>query len=118
MSHVIDVYLGTVTVQKSLPKLALYISFFPQLIAGPIVRYIDIEKQLSDRECSPDKFVRGISRFVCGFAKKILLSNVAAVTADSIFNGEVQMTASVAWLGVIAYALQIYFDFSGYLIWL
>jgi alginate O-acetyltransferase complex protein AlgI len=114
MSYVFDVYFGTVAVQKSLPKLALYISFFPQLIAGPIVRYIDIEKQLSEREVTADIFVSGAVRFVHGFAKKILLSNIIAITADSIFNGEVQMTASVAWLGAIAYALQIYFDFSGY----
>ncbi len=114
MSYIIDVYRGTVSVQNNLPKLALYISFFPQLIAGPIVRYIDIEKQLSKRESTADSFVRGATRFVRGFAKKILISNIVAITADSIFNGEVQMTAAVAWLGAIAYALQIFFDFSGY----
>lgn len=114
MSYVIDVYRGTVAVQYSLPKLALYISFFPQLIAGPIVRYIDIEEQLTERANTADNFVRGAARFVQGFAKKILISNVVAITADSIFNGEVKITASVAWLGVIAYALQIFFDFCGY----
>lgn len=114
MSYIFDVYFGTAAVQKSLPKLALYITFFPKLIAGPIVRYREYETQLAERVYSADSFVQGATRFVRGFAKKILLSNIIAITADSIFNGEVQMTAFVAWLGAIAFALQIFYDFSGY----
>ena len=95
MSYTIDVYRRSVEPQKSLLKLALYISLFPQLIAGPIVRYIDVEKQLTYRECTAEKTARGMIRFSMGLAKKVIVSNTA-------------------WVGVICYALQIYFDFSGY----
>ncbi len=114
MSYVIDVYRGDVAVQKNILKLALYISLFPQLIAGPIVRYIDVEAQLSQRTTSLTKTAAGIRRFIVGFAKKILISNIAAALADEIFAMDIGVTVAVAWLGAICYAIQIYFDFSGY----
>lgn len=114
MSYVIDVYRGNVAPQNDIFKLALYISFFPQLIAGPIVRYIDIEKQLTERETTFDGFAAGATRFVRGFAKKILISNTLAAFVDPVFNGEVTVTAAVAWAAAIGYAGQIFFDFSGY----
>lgn len=113
MSYVIDVYRGEVAVQRSPTKLGLYISLFPQLIAGPIVRYADIEAQLSERSTDLKKFASGIRRFIVGFSKKVLIANVVAVPADAIFAME-SRPAATAWLGVICYALQIYFDFSGY----
>jgi len=113
MSYVIDVYRGEVAVQRSLFKLGLYISLFPQLIAGPIVRYADIELQLSERTTDLKKFASGIRRFIVGFSKKVLIANVVAVPTDTIFALE-SRPAATAWLGIICYALQIYFDFSGY----
>lgn len=115
LSYIIDVYRGETSVQKSLIKLALFISLFPQLIAGPIVRYHDINKQLSRRVINFDNFTAGIERFIIGLGKKVLLANSFALVVDSIFAmNPTDMSAIVAWLGVILYALQIYFDFSGY----
>lgn len=115
LSYVIDVYRGDVGVQKKLSRLFLYISFFPQLIAGPIVRYHDIEEQIYNRKATAEQIKWGSYRFICGLGKKILLSNTMAYVADAMFalpNGQVGMLA--AWIGAIAYLLQIYFDFSGY----
>lgn len=115
MSYVIDVYRNTVKVQKNPLKVALYIVLFPQLIAGPIVRYSDIEKQIDERHVTLDDFAYGIQRFICGLAKKAIIANTLAVTVDSIWNrGIEQNTVAIAWLGSIAYMFQIYFDFSGY----
>ena len=114
MSYVIDVYRDQVGVQKNIFLLALYISFFPQLIAGPIVRYIDIEEQLADRSVTLESFSSGIYRFARGFAKKILISNTVALLADTIFGMTDDLSGFAAWLGIIAYSLQIYYDFSGY----
>lgn len=115
MSYVIDVYRGVVAVQRSPFKLGLYIALFPQLIAGPIVRYADIEAQLSERTTNLKKFASGVRRFIVGFSKKVLIANVVALTADNIFAMDtIDRPAATAWLGVICYALQIYFDFSGY----
>lgn len=114
MSYVIDVYRGNVEPQRNLLKLTLYISLFPQLIAGPIVRYIDVEKQLSDRTCTLEKTAKGIVRFSMGLAKKVIISNTVAQIADVVFNMDGTVPAVTAWMGVICYALQIYFDFSGY----
>lgn len=114
MSYTIDVYRRSVEPQKSLLKLALYISLFPQLIAGPIVRYIDVEKQLTYRECTAEKTARGMIRFSMGLAKKVIISNIVAVVCDGIFGSTNTVPAFTAWVGVICYALQIYFDFSGY----
>lgn len=115
MSYVIDVYRDTVPVQKSLLKVGLYIALFPQLIAGPIVRYSDIEKQLSNRVHSVDDFASGIRIFTVGLAKKAILANSMAVTADAVFKlHPYQNEPAVAWFGLISYIFQLYFDFSGY----
>ncbi len=117
MSYVIDVYRGTAKVQKNVGDLGLYISFFPQLVAGPIVRYSAIQEQILKRKESLTKFSAGSSRFIVGLSKKILVSNSMAIVVDRIFtlqaeNGAIPVT--LAWLGAIAYTLQIYYDFSGY----
>lgn len=115
MSYVIDVYRKETVPQRNIVNLALYISLFPQLIAGPIVRYHDVAKQLVHRVMSVDRFASGVQRFVMGLAKKVLIANTMAVAADGIFAipaGE--LTAPLAWLGIVSYTLQIYFDFSGY----
>ena len=114
MSYTIDVYRRSVEPQKNLVKLALHISLFPQLIAGPIVRYIDVEKQLTYRECTAEKTARGMIRFSMGLAKKVIVSNTVAAICDGIFGSTNTVPAFTAWVGVICYALQIYFDFSGY----
>ena len=116
MSYVIDLYRGTASLQKNPCYLALYISFFPQLIAGPIVRYSTIADQISSRSVTLDGFEAGVCRFIQGFAKKILLSNVLSVTAEQVFGlaSQHDLSAATAWLGALAYTFQIYFDFSGY----
>ena len=116
MSYLIDLYRAKIKVQKNPLTLALYISFFPQLIAGPIVRYETIEKQLKSRQETKEKFAYGIKRFTYGLAKKVLIADVLALTADTIFAavGTDGLTAPVAWLGAFCYAFQIFFDFSGY----
>lgn len=116
MSYVLDVYYGKVAAQKRLYKFALYVSMFPQLVAGPIVRYEQIEEEIDNRRENLEDFSLGMVRFVYGLAKKVLISNYMAVIADNMFylskNGGI--SAGSAWLGIICYTLQIYFDFSGY----
>ena len=112
MSYVIDVYRG-IPAQKSILNIGLYISLFPQLIAGPIVRYTTVMEQLEDRCTTLSKFTKGFKRFLIGFNKKVLLANIMALVADHAF-GSAELSVCMAWLGAIAYALQIYFDFSGY----
>ncbi len=115
LSYVIDVYRGSVNVQKNPLYLALYISFFPQLIAGPIVRYSSIEKQITDRICTLNGFADGVRRFMLGFCKKVILANNLSVIATEIFNKEVSTTNPLLlWIGAICYSLQIFYDFSGY----
>lgn len=115
MSYIIDLYRGGIKVQKNLLNLALYISFFPQLIAGPIVKYKDIDEQLQKRTVTIEKFSNGIKRFVYGLAKKVIFANTLAYIADTIFNSNIELlNMPIAWLGAICYTLQIYFDFSGY----
>ena len=115
MSYVIDVYRGDVDVQKKLHYIGLYISFFPQLIAGPIVRYKTIEKQIDNRTVSLEQFSAGVQRFIIGFSKKILLANNMALIADKAFAlPDAERSVIYAWIGAIAYSLQILFDFSGY----
>lgn len=115
MSYIIDLYRKDIVVQKNIFKLALYISFFPQLIAGPIVKYHDIEKQIDERKESLDLFGQGIKRFVYGLGKKVILANTLAMVTDTIFDaGPTNISTFVAWLGAITYTFQIYFDFSGY----
>jgi alginate O-acetyltransferase complex protein AlgI len=115
LSYITDIYRRDAVVQRNPVRLALYITLFPQLIAGPIVRYHDIADQLVRRMAGRICFTEGIRRFILGFAKKMLLANVMAVPADKIFAIPThQLTTPVAWLGVVCYAMQIYFDFSGY----
>ena len=113
MSYVIDVYRGNGMVQKNPFNVALYISFFPQLIAGPIVRYQTIAEQINFRMENFDDFSDGVYRFMLGFVKKVLIANNVAAVADEVF-GTDGISVSTAWIGAIAYTLQIFFDFSGY----
>ncbi len=115
MSYIVDVYRQQVPVQRNLLNMGLYISFFPQLIAGPIVRYHDVALQITDRSHSADLFVSGVRRFVFGLAKKLIIANFLGQIADDIFSLEQNnLSTSIAWLGLLCYTLQIYFDFSGY----
>lgn len=113
MSYVIDVYRGKGKAQKNIVNIALYISLFPQLIAGPIVRYETIADQINNRKETFDGFCSGLFRFVTGLSKKVLLANSFALVADTAFDGS-ERSVATAWLGAIAYTLQIYYDFSGY----
>lgn len=115
MSYIIDVYRKEAEVQKNFFKLSLYISFFPQLIAGPIVRYQYMADQLSNRKHHRANFTYGIQRFVMGLSKKVLLANQFAIVADEVFSINLsELNTTTAWIGVLAYTFQIYFDFSGY----
>jgi len=115
MSYTIDVYRGTVPPARGLVAFACYITMFPQLVAGPIVRYCDVASQLQRRQLSLDKVASGIRRFIIGLAKKVLIANQVALLADKAFGlAADEVTFGAAWIGTIAYTLQIYFDFSGY----
>jgi alginate O-acetyltransferase complex protein AlgI len=115
ISYVVDVYRRDATAQKSPVHAALYLLLFPQLIAGPIIRYRDLADQLAERVVTLDGFACGVRRFIIGLAKKVLIANVVAGPADAIFGLPFdQLSAGHAWLGIICYTLQIYFDFSGY----
>lgn len=115
LSYLIDLYRKETEVQKNILRLGLYISLFPQLIAGPIVRYHDIATQLERRVSSFKKFSYGIKRFLSGLAKKVLIANSFAVVADHYFGiNPLELSTTMAWMGIIAYTFQIYFDFSGY----
>lgn len=115
MSYVIDVYRGRVDVNKSWKDFGLYISMFPQLIAGPIVRYCTISKQLKERVVNIDGFAYGLKRFVIGLAKKVLIANNVGYFADKVFVIPVsELYFSISALGILCYTLQIFFDFSGY----
>ena len=113
LSYVVDVYRGE-KAQKNLINVGLYIALFPQLIAGPIVRYGDIKDQLIERKTSLDKFSDGIFKFLIGFNKKMLIANMVAIIADQAFAADTTRTVFMAWIGALCYTLQIYFDFSGY----
>lgn len=116
LSYVIDVYRGEVKVQKNIISLGTYISLFPQLIAGPIVRYSTIEKQLTHRTVTFDKFTKGVKRFIVGLGKKVIIANNMAMIADTIFDSS--SVSEYSWIiilvSLLAYTFQIYFDFSGY----
>lgn len=115
ISYVVDVYRKDVPVQKSFTKFAMYISMFPQLVAGPIVRYKDIAKEIENRRVTLDDFIDGIQRFIIGLSKKVIIADSLAVTADAIFDvPAANNSIAVAWLGVVCYTLQIFFDFAGY----
>ncbi|CEP38734.1 MBOAT family O-acyltransferase [Paraclostridium sordellii] len=115
LSYVIDVYLEKVPVQKNLISFGLYVTMFPQLVAGPIVRYIDIDYQLKHRTHGVNKFGEGVERFIQGLSKKVLLANNIGMIFTSIQQYDVnQISVLTAWLAIAAYTLQLYFDFSGY----
>ncbi len=116
LSYIFDVYAGKVKPQKSLYKFALYVSMFPQLVAGPIVRYSQIAAEIDDRKENRTDFNDGFIRFVYGLGKKVILSNYMGILADNAFylSKEGELFVAMAWLGAIAYTLQIYYDFSGY----
>ena len=115
ISYLVDVYRRQVPMQKNIVNLALYICLFPHLIAGPIVRYHDIDDQLDKRPHSYSLFGEGVERFIIGLCKKILIANPLALVADELFTTPIDnLGFGWAWLGIAAYSLQIYFDFSGY----
>ncbi len=115
MSYVIDVYRKKVTAQKSLLKLGLYIAFFPQLIAGPIIRYTTVNQQIDERKTTLEGFSQGIQLFLCGVGKKVIFANNFSVVSDYAFGLDPsELSVAMAWLGSICYSLQIFFDFSGY----
>jgi len=113
MSYVIDVYRQAGQVQKNPLDLALYIALFPQLIAGPIVRYETVADEINHRQETLPEFAQGVRRFIIGLSKKLILANGCGQVADAVFNMK-DLSMGLAWIGIIAYALQIYFDFSGY----
>ena len=114
MSYTIDIYRDDVKVQRNILDFGMYITMFPQLIAGPIVRYSDVEAQLKERSVSAEDFASGICRFVVGLGKKVLLANQIGALWDQIYALGGETSVLMAWLGAIAYTFQIYFDFSGY----
>lgn len=113
MSYVIDVYREKVEVQSNYLKLFLYISFFPQLIAGPIVKYRDIAEAIDNRTLNSEDTAEGLRRFICGLGKKVLIANSMGLVADNVFSSKT-MGFYLAWIGAVAYMFQIYYDFSGY----
>ena len=113
LSYVIDAYRDRDAASKSFIQVLLYISFFPQLVAGPIIKYNDIREELVSRTVCGEEAAAGIRRFICGMAKKLLIANVMGGVADYVFELQ-DVNVALAWLGGVAYVFQIYFDFSGY----
>ncbi len=115
MSYVIDAYKNPRYIQRNIYKVALYITFFPQLVAGPIVKYYDFADQIDKREHTPERTAQGIRRFITGLSKKLLIANTMAIAADYVYGLDIdKVSMPLAWLGAISYLFQIYFDFSGY----
>ena len=114
LSYLFDIYYEKAHAQRNVLNVGLYIALFPQLIAGPIVRYDTIEHQIMYRKESVNEFCDGMQRFIYGLAKKVLIANYVAIIADNIFDVDVPLSVATAWLGTLAYTIQIYFDFSGY----
>jgi alginate O-acetyltransferase complex protein AlgI len=115
ISYLVDIYREEVQAESSPLRFGLYLSLFPHLIAGPIVRYCDIAAQLGERRTGLHDFAAGVRRFIVGLGKKMLVGNTVALVTDSIMQlPRAQLTTRVAWLGIACYALQIYYDFSGY----
>lgn len=115
ISYVVDVYRTTVKAEFNFIRIALYIAYFPQLIAGPIIKYKEINQYFSNRKASHEDITQGILRFIRGLAKKVILADNFALIADDIFaQAPLELSTPVAWLGVLAYTLQIYYDFSAY----
>lgn len=115
LSYVIDVYRGEVSAQKNPFKIALFISLFPQLVAGPIVKYHDVYRQIDRRAVRFESFMKGLKRFIMGLGKKVIIANTLGEVVDKIFALPVQeLSPQIAWVGAVFYALQLYYDFSGY----
>ena len=115
LSYLIDIYRGVCEPQKNIVKMGLFISFFPQLIAGPILKYYNLAEQIDHRVVSLAKFNEGAVRFIIGLGKKVIIANIMAKTADEVFALNItDMSTLEAWIGITAYTFQIYFDFSGY----
>ncbi len=114
LSYAIDVYRGEARVQHSYADFLLYVSLFPQLIAGPIVRYVDVQNEIEDRTVTAEGFVIGITRFAVGMGKKLLLANYCGAAAEKLLPAGADTSVLGGWLGIVLYAFQIYFDFSGY----
>lgn len=115
ISYIVDVYRKDTEYSKSVVNVALYIAFFPQLIAGPIVKYRDINQQIEKRQANWVKVSNGFRRFIYGLAKKVLISNVLGLCVDTIYSNDLSfIDYKVAWIGALAYTFQIYYDFSGY----
>ncbi len=115
ISYLVDIYRKEAKAVRNIIDMGLYVAFFPQLIAGPIIKYHDVAQQLTQRTINVDDVRTGINRFIRGLAKKIILANNFALVADSIFDADIaDLSSPVAWLGICCYTLQIYFDFSGY----
>ncbi len=114
MSYTIDVYRGDARAQKNVAAFGTFVTLFPQLIAGPIVKYKDVDDQLSGRRESVAQFASGVQTFVCGLGKKVLLANSIGALWDVSLQTAASLSALGAWLGILAFSLQIYFDFSGY----
>lgn len=115
ISYLVDVYRGDTRAQRNIYKLALFISLFPQLIAGPIVKYHDVNEQIDHRDIDLNDISYGIKRFIIGLSKKMLIANTFGEIADKVFNQDATaVSPGIAWIGAIAYTLQIFFDFSGY----
>lgn len=115
LSYIIDLYNKKIKLQKNYFSLALYVSLFPQLIAGPIVRYETVEDEIDNRKETKEDVIKGTKRFIIGLSKKVIIANQMALLADLVFNSHnVSYGTSIIWLGTLAYTLQIYFDFSGY----
>lgn len=115
LSYVLDLYMGKVKVQRNVLNLGLYVALFPQLIAGPIVRYIDVAREIEDRTITLSGVAWGIRRFAVGLVKKMLIANTVALTADAVFALSTDaISTGAAWVGALCYMVQIYFDFSGY----
>ncbi len=115
LSYIIDLYRENYRAQKNIVYLALYISFFPQLIAGPVVQYKDINEQINHRVSTPEKTAWGIRRFIYGLGKKVIIANIIAKCVDTIYALDgINLTGGLAWAGAVLYTLQIYYDFSAY----
>ena len=114
MSYVIDTYRGNCAPQKNVVTFGTYVALFPQLIAGPIVRYVDVEQQLQTRTHTPEKFTNGVRLFLFGLCKKVLLANALGAVWDGIKAAPGSNTTLAAWVGILAFTFQIFFDFSGY----
>lgn len=115
ISYIVDVYKGETEASPKLVNTALYISFFPQLIAGPIVKYRDINRQIDNREITLINVSNGFKRFIYGLAKKVLISNVLGLCVDTIYAYDIStIDGRTAWIGALSYTFQIYYDFSGY----